>query len=181
MGSRTGPCPVFDWMWIVLAHSHTCFFSPLLSWTCCIFFKSLLWQKSTFNFTVTTYTPWSLCSEYRWLFTLAEYVLVKGQTYTFTVKCITELHESVLLMVWILCLEIKYITICSFAIDSNYQYTCKLVNFPCVSEPLNVGCKRPLHMSSLYSEPRMYPVYLFIVGPLHCFCQCCFIKKIAVN
>lgn len=41
-------------------------------------------------------------------------VSVKGQTYTFPVKCIPELHEIVLLMVWILCLEIKYITIHSF-------------------------------------------------------------------
>lgn len=152
MGSRTGPCPVLIGCELFFLIAILAFF---LSWAehAAYFFKSLLRQKLTLNFTVTRYTTWSSCSEYRSLFTLAEYVLVKGQTYTFTVKCITELHESVLLMVWILCLEIKYITICSFAIGINYQYTCKLVNFPCVSEPLNVGCKRPLHMSSLYSEP----------------------------
>lgn len=27
----------------------------------------------------------------------------------------------------------------------------------------------------------MYAVYLFIAGPLYCFCQCGFIKKITVN
>lgn len=80
------------WTWIMLSPSHNCFFPLEAEHAYCL--RVCFGKTSTFNFTAPRYNLRSLCSEYRRLFTSGEYVYVKGQTYTFTVKCIIELHES---------------------------------------------------------------------------------------